>query len=236
MAAQNDAGRTVSEEGGRDEHGQAWIIDPVAERAKVDGEKEDVRAGPRLCHARGPRETTDATPATQPEDRKPLHGRTDGETVHQPGFEARDRKSGDRVGDDDVDIAHRKAGLVDGLLGDPLQKIKRVFLIDGSALLPGARLEVPLLRLDRVARVDAGVGVERIEARAAELRVDLLRALGCFGLPEHVLRYRCCDRSDFNFDRSRGGTVNPSAFDLCQHESEACLFGPERAGILCSGD
>jgi len=59
---------------------------------------------------------------------------------------------------------HRKAGLVDALLGDPLQKIKRVFLIYCSALLPGARLEVPLLRLDRVARVDAGVGVERIEA------------------------------------------------------------------------
>ena len=55
---------------------------------------------------------------------------TEGEAVHQPGLEARDGEAGDRVGDDDVDVAQRKPGLGHRLGRDLLQQVERVALVD----------------------------------------------------------------------------------------------------------
>ena len=104
-AAQHDGGGAVAKQRRGDEHGEARVVEAQAERAQIDGEKQNVGAGPRLRHARRAGEPADTATATQPEDRQPLDVRAEGEPVHEAGVEARDREAGDRVGDDGVDVA-----------------------------------------------------------------------------------------------------------------------------------
>ncbi len=75
-------------------------------------------------------------------------------------------------------------------------------LVGAGSILPGVRLQVPFFRLDRVAPLDAGVGVEGVEARV--LRKDLMRALGDLLLPRYVLRHGRGDRGELHLDGGRG--------------------------------
>ena len=220
-AAQHDGGGSVAEQRRGDEHGEARVVDAQAERAQVDGEKQNVGAGPRLRHARRAGEPADAAAAAEPEDRQPLDVRTEGEPVHEAGFEAGDREAGDRVGDDGVDVAKRKTGLGHRLRRHPLQQVERVTLVGPRSILPGVRLQVPFLRLDRVAPLDAGVVVEGVEARI--LRKDLLRPLGDFLLTGDVRRHRRGDGGDLHTDCRRGETTRGAKFGVYVHVSATRL-------------
>ena len=202
VAAQDDARGAIAEQRGGDEHGKALVLGAHAQRAEVDREEQYVGAGPRLRHAGGAGKAADAGAAAQPEHGQPLDVGAEGEAVHQARLQARDGEPGDRVGDDDIDIAQAEAGFGDGLDGDLLQEVERVPLIALGALLPGMRLQVPLHRLDGIAAVDAGVGVEGFQPR--KVREERLRPQRCVVLGDGVLRNRGGDRGDLHSDAGGG--------------------------------
>ncbi len=215
-ALQNDAGGAVAEQRRGHEHGQARIVDAQAQRAQVDGEKQHVGPWARLGHAGGTRKAGDAAAAAEPENRQPLHVGAEAQAVHETRFETGDRQPGDGVGDDDVDVGQGKARLGHRLRGNGLQQLQRVALVGRRALLPGVRREVPRHGLDGVARVDAGVGVERLEAGV--LRIDFLGAKLRVFLRDHVARNGGGNRADL--DSERGGDASWKRRPLienCEH-------------------
>ena len=110
----------------------------------------------------------------------------------------------------------RKPGLGHRLRRDPLQQGERVALIGLGALFPGVRPQVPVLGLDRVAPLDARVGVERFEAGV--LRIELVRALGDLLLPVHVLGHGRGDGGDLHVDCGCGGATGGQQLRMRRHE------------------
>ena len=220
-AAQHDGGGTIAKQRRGDEHGEARVVDAQAERAQIDGEKQNVGAGPRLRHARGAGEPADTAAAAQPEDRQPFDVRAEGSRFMRRASRLGMASPVTVVGDDGVDVAKVETGLGHGLRRRPLQQIERVTLVGPRSILPGVRLQVPFLRLDRVAPLDAGVFVEGVEARI--LREDLLRPLGDLFLTGDVRRHRRGDRGDLHTDCRRGETTRGAKFGVYVHVSATRL-------------
>ena len=81
--AQNDAGGAIAEKRGGNEHRHARIVGPGTQATEIDGDEEDVPAGPPLSKPRSACKPRDAAAAAEPEDRKPLDVRGKIEAVHQ---------------------------------------------------------------------------------------------------------------------------------------------------------
>ena len=114
-----------------------------------------------------------------------------------------------------------ETGLGHRLRRHPLQQVERVTLVGPRSILPGVRLQVPFLRLDRVAPLDAGVFVEGVEARI--LRKDLLRPLGDFLLTGDVRRHRRGNGGDLHTDCRRGETTRGAKLGVYVHVSATRL-------------
>ena len=157
---QQQTSRAVAEQRARNKHRRAFIVGAHAQAAKVDGEKQHVRAVAGMGEPRGARQTGDAGAAAEPENRQPLDCRFELQPVAEFGVEARDRKPGDRVGHDHVDRIETDAGGFRRLDGHLFQKIERMFLKCRGAFFPAMRLEIPLDRLAIVTALDAGIVVK----------------------------------------------------------------------------
>ncbi len=166
--AQDHRRRPVPEQCCRHEHGERRVVDTQAQRAEIERQEQHMRAGLGFRHARRAREPADPAAAPQTEDGNPLDSRPEGQLVHEPGVEARHGETGDRVDDEGIDVADLETRLRDGRARDRLKELKCMALKRGRALLPGPRLVIPVARMAGIARIDARVRVERIEA--GELR------------------------------------------------------------------
>src|ERR1700722_20881691 len=91
----------------------------------------------------------------------------------------------------------------------------------GGAFFPGVRLEIPLDRLAIVAKLDAGIVVER--PQSLQMRENLLGAARRFGLAELEGRIGRGDRQNLDVEtaRDRGGAhLGPNNF---QHTELPCV-------------
>ena len=89
-----------------------------------------------------------------------------------------------------------------GLGCNALQKVEPVTLERLRSFFPRVRLQVPILRLNRIAPLNACVGVEPVKPRV--LRKNRLCAFGNLLLPRHVFRNGRSDRGNLNLDRRLG--------------------------------
>ena len=199
--AQQHAGRAVAEQSGGHEHRRAWIVDAQAQAAQIDGEEQHMRALGRLREPRRPRQAGDAAAAAETEDRQPFHRRLELEAIEQFCVEARYGEPGDRIGDENVDLGELDAGRRRCLERHIRQEIKRMLLKYGGAFFPGVRLEIPLDRLAIVAKLDAGIVVER--PQRFEMRENLFGAPGGFGLAELEGRIGGRDRQNLDVETAR---------------------------------
>ena len=104
--------------------------------------------------ARKPR---DPAAASQPEDRNPLDRLRELEPVHQLGVEAWDGKAGDGVHHQRGHVLEPDASIGKGRESHLFQEGQRVTLEHFGARFPAMALVIPVLRLTRVASLDAGI-------------------------------------------------------------------------------
>ena len=219
--AQQHAGRAVAEQRGGHEHRRARIVDAQAQAAQVDGEEQHMRALGRVRQPRRPRQAGDAAAAAETEDRQPFHRRLKLEAIEQFCVEARYRKAGDRIGDENVDCVELDAGRCRCLERHIGQEIDRMFLKNGGALFPRVRLEIPLDRLAIVAKLDTGIVIER--PQSLEMRENLFGAPGGFGLAELEGRIGGRDRQNLDVETARGRGCARLGPDSFQHMELPCL-------------
>ncbi len=185
--AQDDAGGTIAEQCGRNEHRHARIGNAKAKAAKVHSQKQYMGAGHGLGVTRRPAEPGNAAPTTKSEDRYPLHRRRQFQPVHQLGVKARDGETRDRVHHESANVLETNAGGSDCRQRHLLEQLKRVTLEDLGARFPAVALVIPFLRLTGVAVADAGIGIKGAET--GKMREHMLGAFGDVVLGDFVRRH-----------------------------------------------
>ncbi len=135
----------VAKQGSGHKHCYTRIGDAQAERAEVDGEKQDMRADRHgLRVASGAGEPPNAAPAAKSKDRQTFHRARKSQPVHQLRIETWDGKPRDGIDDERTNIVEfdrRRLGRFESHL---LEQVKRMALEDGGTRFPSMALMIPV--------------------------------------------------------------------------------------------
>ena len=149
--AQHHSRRPIAKQGSSHKHCHTRIGDAQAERAEVDGEKQDMRAGRHgLRVASGAGEPPNAAPAAKSKDRQTFHRARKSQPVHQLRVETWDGKPCDGIDDERTNIVEfdrRRLGRFESHL---LEQVKRMALEDGGTRFPSMALMIPVWRFAQV--------------------------------------------------------------------------------------
>ena len=152
-----DAGRrAIAEECGRHHVGRRQLIHAEGGGADLDGDQQHSRAGPRRGQTAGQRQARDAAGASEPEHRHPLDISAKAHAPGDAGLEARRRDAGRGDGDDRVDLGRGATRRRERTRRGVDEQFLRALEIGGITFGPAQGGEIPVERLHRVARFDAG--------------------------------------------------------------------------------